>query len=368
MQNRFSPLDALRAIAAILVVWQHFSESFLRIPGVAANGTGFYDIPWLVDFGRVGVVCFFLISGFIIPSSLKLGQTDPIRGFAIKRLFRLYPAYWVSILVAIVVHHWMLDQTYSLSTVAANTTMLQSIWGEKHILGLYWTLQIELIFYISCAVLFVAKVLHRPGALLLASLGSLLIFGISQIYFSRHHELTPLKEIAYAPFLLGIMFLGAVYRTAFDASWKDQRINFFAVIGTVLNFGVPVVVVVVYLASGHRLTDSPIRFGSSHLLGLLIFGLGLFYLQRPPRVLIWMGKISYSIYLFHPIAMAVIIGTSNSHAIYGFHVGYYMLAGSVLCLAIAEASYRLIEAPANQWGHRLTKPRESVSISNTSSV
>lgn len=368
MQNRFSPLDALRAIAAILVVWQHFSESFLRIPGVAANGTGFYDIPWMVDFGRIGVVCFFLISGFIIPSSLKPGQADPIKGFAIKRLFRLYPAYWVSILVAIVVHHWMLGQDYSVLTVAANTTMLQSLFGEKHILGLYWTLQIELIFYISCAILFIAKLLHRPGALLLASLGSLLIFGLSQLYFSKHQEFTPLKEIAYAPFLLGIMFLGAVYRTAFDASWKNRQVNAFAIIGTILNFGIPVVVVLAYVFDGHRLTDSPIRFGSSHLLGLLIFGLGLFYLKHPPRFLIWMGKISYSIYLFHPIAMAIIIGTSKSHEIYGFHVGYYMLVGSVLCLAIAEASYRLIEAPANQWGHRLTKASQKVSISNKRSI
>ncbi|MDZ4400638.1 MAG: hypothetical protein U1C86_23420, partial [Hydrogenophaga sp.] len=39
MQSRFSPLDALRAIAAILVVWQHFAETFIKIPGVASQGT-----------------------------------------------------------------------------------------------------------------------------------------------------------------------------------------------------------------------------------------------------------------------------------------------------------------------------------------
>ncbi|RZI86219.1 MAG: acyltransferase [Rubrivivax sp.] len=368
MQNRFSPLDALRAIAAILVVWQHFSESFLRIPGVAANGTAFYDIPWLVDFGRIGVVCFFLISGFIIPSSLKADQVEPIKGFAIKRFFRLFPAYWASILAAVVVHHWMLQQNYSITTIVANTTMLQTFFGEKHILGLYWTLQIELLFYISCAILFVAKVLHRPGALLSASLALLILFGIAQLYFKKHPDLAPPKEIAYAPFLMAIMFLGAVYRAAYDSQWKNRQINYFAAVGTLFNFGIPLMVLLDFLWNHQRLTDSPIRFGTSHLLGLFIFAFGLYFLKNPPKFLIWMGKISYSIYLFHPIAMAFVIGISKSHGITGYHVSYYMLAGTLLCLAMAEASYRWIEAPANQWGHNLTKHGTKVSISNARSV
>ncbi len=70
--NRFASLDALRGLAALLVVWQHSSESFVKLGSVAANGTLLADIAWNVDFGRIGVICFFLISGFVIPSSLLL--------------------------------------------------------------------------------------------------------------------------------------------------------------------------------------------------------------------------------------------------------------------------------------------------------
>jgi peptidoglycan/LPS O-acetylase OafA/YrhL len=354
MQSRFAPLDALRAIAAILVVWQHFSESFLtKIPGVASNGTGFYDVPWTVDFGRIGVVCFFLISGFIIPSSLKVSQSNPIRNFTIKRIFRLYPAYWASIIAAVSVNYLLLQHSYHLSTVLANVTMLQTFFGEKHILGLYWTLQIELIFYISCAALFMGKVLHRPGALLLSCIAFLALFGTSQLYFKQFPYLTPPKEIAYAPFLISIMFLGAIYRTAFDARWENRRVNLLAIIGTIINFGIPAAVLVAYALGHHNLTDSPTRFGCSHLLGLLIFGLGLFYLKRPPQFLIWLGKISYSVYLFHPIAMVIIIWASTRYGITGFHVSGYMIAGALLCLLLADISYKLVEAPANQRGHRL---------------
>ena len=99
--GRFHSLDALRGIAALLVVWQHTSERFALLPNISEQGTLLAKIAYSVDFGRIGVIIFFLISGFIIPSSLKGNDPRALKHFATKRFFRLYPVYWVSIFGAV---------------------------------------------------------------------------------------------------------------------------------------------------------------------------------------------------------------------------------------------------------------------------
>ena len=58
--NRFETIDALRGIAALLVIWQHSSETFIRKIGVAQHGTFLADIAKDYDFGRIGIIVFFL--------------------------------------------------------------------------------------------------------------------------------------------------------------------------------------------------------------------------------------------------------------------------------------------------------------------
>ena len=91
--GRYDHIDALRAIAALLVVWRH-AEGILLVD----RTTEFAKLVFsFIDPGRAGVVLFFAISGFVIPSSLRGKLTDGTRNFVIRRFFRLYPAYWLSI-------------------------------------------------------------------------------------------------------------------------------------------------------------------------------------------------------------------------------------------------------------------------------
>src|SRR5437868_2051289 len=88
--RRLEFLDFARATAALLVVLAH---------GVSVSVPGF--LAWSranLDPGRVGVVLFLLISGFIIPASLEKGGN--LGRFWLRRFFRLFPAYWVSVAAA----------------------------------------------------------------------------------------------------------------------------------------------------------------------------------------------------------------------------------------------------------------------------
>ncbi len=214
--NRLGHIDALRGFAALLVVWQHTAEIFVRLPGVAERGTLLADVSSSVDFGRIGIICFFLISGFVIPFSLKPDSTQPVRNFAIRRFCRLFPVYWLSVaLIFLLGPLW--GQSSDTGQLWANITMLQTFFGEQHMQGLYWTLQVELVFYLLCAVAFHFGILRNPKALFIICLTVFTGFVVVQGYGWSIGGFTPrYKELSYIPYLLSIMFLGSIFRHLYD--------------------------------------------------------------------------------------------------------------------------------------------------------
>ncbi len=134
--SRLSELDALRGIAALAVVFDHIT---LDRP----QGKNF----WV--YGLTGVDLFFMISGFVIFMSLE--HTKNAKDFVIRRITRLYPAYWVCLsitsLLLITLHIQELGDI-SLIRYLGNFTMFQMYLGQPHIDPAYWTLTIELCFYL----------------------------------------------------------------------------------------------------------------------------------------------------------------------------------------------------------------------------
>jgi len=132
-------LDALRGIAAMMVVLYHFTM-------------GRHEAELGFKFGLTGVDAFFMISGFVIfmsISSVKRGID-----FAINRFCRLFPTYWAAVtftfllLSIISVHKIGCFEPSSLLTYAVNLTMFQSYLKIPDLDGPYWTLIIEVNFYL----------------------------------------------------------------------------------------------------------------------------------------------------------------------------------------------------------------------------
>ena len=108
----------------MLVVWVHVSEKF---KGFAAAGTDWvYALTRPINAGRLGVVLFFAISGFVVPFSIKLAHRYPVREFLVTRFFRLYPAYWLSIPLGVVTTYWIWKIPYPTSAFLFNFTMLNT--------------------------------------------------------------------------------------------------------------------------------------------------------------------------------------------------------------------------------------------------
>ncbi|MGW1074355.1 acyltransferase family protein [Streptomyces sp. NPDC002537] len=148
-RGRLAALDGLRLFAALMVVAYHY----------VAFGSGVWERPSPVVFptaflpasyGWLGVQLFFLISGFVICMSCwgkSVGQ------FAVSRVTRLFPAYWFGVLaVALAVLLWpAADETLRPRDIAVNLTMLQSPLGVDSVDGVYWTLWVEMRFYLLFA-------------------------------------------------------------------------------------------------------------------------------------------------------------------------------------------------------------------------
>src|SRR5689334_11088822 len=146
-QQRMAWLDALRAIAALLVVYAHLSHYLLR-------GARDVSAEWL-HAGPAGVMLFFLVSGYIIPASLE--RHGDLRRFWIGRAARLYPLYLVVCgLMAVTV-------PLTLSGTVAHLTMLPQLLGAPLLTPVVWTLSFEMAFYLIVAALFALR-LHRASA------------------------------------------------------------------------------------------------------------------------------------------------------------------------------------------------------------
>ncbi|MEU1510562.1 acyltransferase [Streptomyces sp. NPDC005811] len=148
--TRLYALDALRVVAALSVLLFHFT-------GVDAATKANWGVnpkelfPWLfpvTSYGSYGVQLFFIISGFVICLS-AWGRTPG--QFVQARFLRLFPAYWFSVVVAVLVWRGMPDgsrKAPSVSESLTNLTMFQVPLSARHLVGAYWTLWVELTFYL----------------------------------------------------------------------------------------------------------------------------------------------------------------------------------------------------------------------------
>lgn len=158
LKTRLAALDGLRLVAALMVVLYHYAA--LTRPWGHNPDTIFPTLNRFAQFGWLGVEIFFLVSGFVICMSIW-GRT--VGDFAVSRVSRLFPAYWVAVpLTALVVKMW--PEIHSIrgwDAVIINMTMLQAGNNTMNVDDVYWTLFVELKFYLLMAVVILCGVTYR---------------------------------------------------------------------------------------------------------------------------------------------------------------------------------------------------------------
>jgi peptidoglycan/LPS O-acetylase OafA/YrhL len=351
---RLRYVDALRGIAALLVLWLHVTNGFHALsPATEAGSRGLASFFATVDIGRIGVVVFFLISGFVVPFSIHADSSAPVQGFAIRRFFRIFPAYWLSVPLAALAFFWLAGVPFSAGEFLVNLTLLQDIFGVRSAEGVYWTLLVEIVFYALCIALLLGRSLFSPRrlALVAASLALLHVFAMFTLWLGR-----PVAGVALAfwPLNLSLMFFGALYRL--DATAPRDRVA-SSILRALIVFYVLALPLGASLAI-HKVSTYTIAYA----LGLLVFLAGTRIVRIETRATDWLGRVSYSVYLLHPIVaellyLALLRWPSDS-AWRTQPLAVYLAVVTLLTLGAAALAYRFVEAPAIRLGHRIASRRE----------
>ncbi|MFJ9813827.1 acyltransferase family protein [Streptomyces sp. NPDC101151] len=213
-RSRLHALDGLRLLAALMVCLYHYagrggtvSESWHQTPAHV-----FPTLSQMATYGCLGVQFFFVISGFVICMS-SWGRT--LGDFFRSRVARLYPAYWVALVLVTgaalvlpaVVHAVRPDE------FLVNLTMLQQPMGAPRVLGVCWTLWVEVRFYALFALFVVVRGVTYRRVVLFCSVWTL----AAVLCNTSDNEL--LKQLVmpdYAPFFIGGLALYLIHRFGSD--------------------------------------------------------------------------------------------------------------------------------------------------------
>lgn len=306
----------LRGIAALLVCIFHFSngnkgflsdDSLFRIAG---------------SVGWSGVEMFFIISGFVIPYSLYNGnyKYKGYINFLIKRVIRIHPPFIISILLILVLNYLSTLSPYfkgspfslDIENIFFHFFYLNDFLKEPWLNPVYWTLAIEFQYYIVIGLLF-PLVVHQNVYL---SLSTLLLFASTKLMFPEPYAL-----FHFSPFFsLGILiFLSETNEFTKKLSW-------------VLH---PLILAFVY----HQFGD--IAFYVSLFTVLLL----QFGKNWENKTILFLGTISYSLYLIHvPIGGRIINLSKNFVDGDGLRTLIVLLA-LVVTIICSYLFYRIVEHP-----------------------
>ena len=327
--SRFQELDALRGIAALMVVIFHFTR-------------GKVSEDSILNFGTTGVDLFFIISGFVIFMSL----TRVKRGidFVINRFSRLYPTYWtvVSLTFILILFKTYIDnQPFEMSLIGqylGNMTMFQFYMRIPNLDGPYWTMIVEMLFYIIILLFFQLKVLKWLNpvgivVILFVLLGShfafdnfllrALIYGIPLLQF------LPLFLAGTVFYKLHLSNEGVVGKTLLLLFCLVSQVLLYHIAGSSLN----------YISQAEYGLMLTVYFG---LFWLFITDRLSFVVSKPS---LFLGKISYALYLVHQfVATGLIIPYFNKELGLNFWIVAIFIALPVV-IGLATIITFMIEVP-----------------------
>lgn len=353
LTSRFEYLDVLRGIAVLAVCFMHITGYIYGTYGNNHSLSPMIDFFVInsVDWGRFGVVLFFLISGFIIPNSLKPGSS--LGRFFVSRVFRLYPVYWVVLGVIFLTAPYLQQSQadYSGFEVLANFTMMPNLFGIGGMSGVFWSLFIEILFYFACAVLFKLNWLDKPIVIAIIAIGLNLTTPIPIILNEYLGLNIPVK---YVLFHLSFLFAGNLFRLAL-VNQDKLAFKLSLLFTSLLLITIPISTGSIFSVSdatqkGFVLsTPPPIIYAYVLALGLFISTVHFKNLNN--KFMIKIGQISYSLYLYHMTCFVLVMKVISPSTSMGFV--FYFLFSAILAYLVANYAYRYIEYPAVNLGRKV---------------
>ena len=312
-KNKIGIIETIRGIAALAVCLFHFSKANIDFKGSSEL------FKTISSYGWTGVEAFFVVSGFIIPFSLYRSnyKLKHFPRFFLKRSIRLEPVYIICILLVIIINYlsWLapgfkgVKPDINISNIIFHIFYLPEYFGLQWILPVFWTLQIEIQFYLLMGI-FYALFWNKVNNFILSNLMLLILS-----FF------IPLKVFVYIPyFIMGMLVC---------ARKIDYIQSYTLYTGIIICSSVLLI---------HHENIVPIFVGV--LTALLIF-----FIEFKNVITDFLGKISYSLYLIHIPIGSRILNLSGRYVHEPYEVWLAIVFALFCTILSAWLFYRFIEKP-----------------------
>ncbi len=325
-----------------------FHTFVLMFPDAIAGGGRF------IRAGGTGVYGFFVISAFCLCLSMR--KDNNVGNFYLRRLFRIVPLFY-----ALLAHQVLFGLHYNnpipLTDLAWNASLLFNVAPSqsRSVVWAGWTIGVEMLFYAVFPILFIyARDIKRTLAitlsLILAAIGfnaMLPFLGLAETLRQEYFRFCLIRNMPI--FMLGILVFHM--RTRLHSSGTTSRKHGLPILGlATLLFVIAVKMMRVYNQAG------------AYAISLAYAGIAVGLDYFPTRVLVnrvtrYLGKISYSVYLLHPVVITYVgswkgwINAMSDSPWNRAVIGVITVVS--LVTAMASLTYRYIEQPGMDFGKAL---------------
>ena len=335
-------LDGLRGLAVLLVLLSHMSLHGINLMGP-------------LDFsgiGKAGVYLFFSLSAFLLTWQAVRSGTEATRssrywlGYAFRRIVRIYPLYLVALIVSLALFTSGQKFNPEISSLEQLLKHLALLDGQH----IYWAIPVEFKYYLLLPlVTFILSLSFKRHVLLPILITSVAIALITYLWPSIETENNSISLMPY----LGIFLLGSLGAVSAPLIiGKDSILEF-------LGWACLVIALLTVPSAWRTLIDPDATnqiFQRHFLLYGLIWTISIisamsatrfasFFELAPWRFL---GRISFSIYLWHYLVVQFVARDMSINPSLKF------ILVVAVTLSLSWLSYRIIERPIINWGHRTT--------------
>lgn len=372
--KRFHFLDALRGLAAFIVIcfhWRHFwiSNTGAALPGpIPSPWFPYYGSLYIFyDYGWVGVYLFFTLSGFVFywkyAESISRREVKS-REFFILRFSRLYPLHVLTLILVAGLQYGVIQKSSTYFTYAHNdiyhfflNIILAAKWGLEDGFsynGPIWSVSLEVLVYVIFFYFCLLGLVKKRFLFLMVFVGGCFIL------FSIHF---PLARGLWSFFLGGLVFHG------YQWTLEQGKLNSFS---RICLWALPVLCVLVVMETYLNLFSEMLQnlFGKDRTGKILMADLGLsaFNLKKIawtgilfPAIIYtlalldtqsdklgskisFLGNLSYSSYLLHfPLQLVFVLLLGNNVQL--FSLSTVFLSFFLILIVLSFISYRYFERP-----------------------
>ena len=331
----FPQIDTLRFIAVLMVALSHWLPKH-----------------WInhLQVGRLGVELFFVISGFLITRILMQMKeqegtlSQKLKIFFARRVLRIFPIYYVVVLITFLAHDGHFDKAIIWNIFYGSNFYMLKINEFPGIMSHFWSLSVEEHFYLLWPFLIL---LPKKNKVIYS-----IIFAISLGIFFRWYfyfqEFPPLYTNIFTLSCFDALAIGGLLgflhtredRSLYDKVTQSTLLFLFALAGFSYSL---------YSLNFHGAENNPWNLVAFRTFSAICFAFLLSYSIKSnswflnQKNLIFMGKLSYSMYLLHNFVPGFLMGIPWPVNPYGRIVMEF-----IFLVGISYLAWRFIEMPFNK--------------------